>query len=431
MARERAERAELHDRAGLIENNHGETGLDCGSLNGSGKGGGAKVGRKALAVLLAAVTLDAFGIGLVMPVLPGLLRNLTMSQDIATHYGILAALYAVMQFAFAPVLGALSDRHGRRPVLIVSLAGAAIDYAIMATAPTLAVLYFGRIVAGITGATGAVAGAAIADTTEGADRARHFGTLGACFGVGMIAGPVVGGLLGSIGPHAPFAAAAVMNGFGFLFALLFLPESRRRGGAPASPASLNPLAGLCRTLRGPQLTRLVTIFFVVQLVGQAPAVLWVIYGENRFGWDATTTGLSLAAFGLLHALAQGVIAGPAATRLGERRVLQLAIVFDSLGYGLLALAHASWMVLPIMLLLAGGGIGMPALQAMLTRAVDEEGQGLLQGALASLTSLASIVGPLTFTSLYSLTRGVWDGWAFIAGIGIYLLCLPALRRLPR
>ncbi|MBZ7922426.1 Tet(A)/Tet(B)/Tet(C) family tetracycline efflux MFS transporter [Ensifer adhaerens] len=394
-------------------------------------GDGTRAGCKALWVLFAAVALDAFGIGLVMPVLPGLLRNLTHADQVAGHYGVLVSLYAVMQFAFAPVLGFLSDRYGRRPVLLVSLAGAAIDYAIMATAPTLTVLYLGRMIAGITGATGAVAGAAIADTTEGEARARHFGTLGACFGVGMIAGPVAGGLLGSIGLHAPFAAAAVMNGFGFLFALFFLAESRKDGPANAPAGGLNPLAGLRQTLHGPLLLRLVTVFFVMQLVGQVPAVLWVIFGEHRFGWDARMTGVSLAAFGLLHAVAQGVIAGPAAARLGERRAVELGIVLDSLGYGLLALASASWMVLPIMLLLAAGGIGSPALQALLSRAVDEEGQGRLQGALASLTSLASIVGPLLFIGLYSLTLASWDGWVWIAGIGLYLLCVPALRRLPR
>ncbi|WDZ75233.1 Tet(A)/Tet(B)/Tet(C) family tetracycline efflux MFS transporter [Ensifer adhaerens] len=393
---------------------------------------GVRAGRKALWVLFAAGSLDAFGIGLVMPVLPGLLRNLTHADEVAGHYGILVSLYAVMQFAFAPVLGILSDRYGRRPVLIISLAGAAVDYSIMATAPSLAVLYLGRMIAGITGATGAVAGAAIADTTQGEERARHFGTLGACFGVGMIAGPIVGGLLGSVGLHAPFAAAAVMNGFGFLFALFFLPESRRMGPASvAAGGGFNPLAGLRQTLRGPLLMRLVTVFFVMQLVGQVPAVLWVIFGEHRFGWDARMTGLSLAIFGLLHAVAQGVISGPAAARLGERRALQLGILLDSLGYGLLALATASWMVLPIMLLLAAGGIGSPALQALLSRTVDEEGQGRLQGALASLTSLASIVGPLLFIGLYSLTLASWDGWVWVAGIALYLLCVPALRRLPR
>lgn len=158
----------------------------------------------ALGVLFSTVALDAAGVGLVMPVVPGLLRELAAAGDVATHYGVLLALYALMQFVCAPMLGALSDRFGRRPVLLVSLAGAAVDYAIMATAPVLWVLYIGRVVAGVTGATSAVAGAYIADVTEGDARARHFGFMNACFGIGMIAGPAIGGLVGGMSPHAPF-----------------------------------------------------------------------------------------------------------------------------------------------------------------------------------------------------------------------------------
>lgn len=186
--------------------------------------------NRPLIVILSTVALDAVGIGLIMPVLPGLLRDLVHSNDVTAHYGILLALYALMQFACAPVLGALSDRFGRRPVLLVSLAGAAVDYAIMATAPFLWVLYIGRIVAGITGATGAVAGAYIADITDGDERARHFGFMSACFGFGMVAGPVLGGLMGGFSPHAPFFAAAALNGLNFLTGC-FLCRSRTKANA--------------------------------------------------------------------------------------------------------------------------------------------------------------------------------------------------------
>lgn len=183
--------------------------------------------NNALIVILGTVTLDAVGIGLVMPVLPGLLRDIVHSDSIASHYGVLLALYALMQFLCAPVLGALSDRFGRRPVLLASLLGATIDYAIMATTPVLWILYAGRIVAGITGATGAVAGAYIADITDGEDRARHFGLMSACFGVGMVAGPVAGGLLGAISLHAPFLAAAVLNGLNLLLGCFLMQESHK------------------------------------------------------------------------------------------------------------------------------------------------------------------------------------------------------------
>lgn len=294
--------------------------------------------NRPLIVILSTVALDAVGIGLIMPVLPGLLRDLVHSNDVTAHYGILLALYALMQFACAPVLGALSDRFGRRPVLLVSLAGAAVDYAIMATAPFLWVLYIGRIVAGITGATGAVAGAYIADITDGDERARHFGFMSACFGFGMVAGPVLGGLMGGFSPHAPFFAAAALNGLNFLTGCFLLPESHKGERRPLRREALNPLASF-RWARGMTVVAaLMAVFFIMQLVGQVPAALWVIFGEDRFHWDATTIGISLAAFGILHSLAQAMITGPVAARLGERRALMLGMIADGTGYILLAFA---------------------------------------------------------------------------------------------
>ncbi|HEY9269606.1 Tet(A)/Tet(B)/Tet(C) family tetracycline efflux MFS transporter [Achromobacter sp.] len=379
-------------------------------------------------VILGTVALDAVGIGLVMPVLPGLLRGLVHSEDIAGHYGALLAAYALMQFLCAPALGALSDRYGRRPILLLSLAGAAIDYLIMATAPTLLVLYLGRLVAGITGATGAVAGACIADVTKEGERARYFGLMSACFGVGMIAGPVIGGLLGGISPQLPFLAAAILNGLNFLMACFLLPESHRGERRPLSLKALMPAASFLWARGKTAVIALMAVFFLMQFVGQVPATLWVIYGEDRYQWDAATVGLSLAAFGALHALVQALATGPATARLGEKRTLLLGMAADALGYVLLAFATRGWMAFPIMVLLASGGIGMPALQAMLSAQVEQERQGQLQGALAALSSLSAIVGPLAITALYAATLNVWKGWAWIAGAGLYFACLPALRR---
>ncbi|MCQ6595648.1 Tet(A)/Tet(B)/Tet(C) family tetracycline efflux MFS transporter [Escherichia coli] len=384
--------------------------------------------NRPLIVILSTVALDAVGIGLIMPVLPGLLRDLVHSNDVTAHYGILLALYALMQFACAPVLGALSDRFGRRPVLLVSLAGAAVDYAIMATAPFLWVLYIGRIVAGITGATGAVAGAYIADITDGDERARHFGFMSACFGFGMVAGPVLGGLMGGFSPPRSVLRRGSLERPQFpdgLFPFAGVAQRRTPAVTPggSQPARFVPV--------GPGMTvvaALMAVFFIMQLVGQVPAALWVIFGEDRFHWDATTIGISLAAFGILHSLAQAMITGPVAARLGERRALMLGMIADGTGYILLAFATRGWMAFPIMVLLASGGIGMPALQAMLSRQVDEERQGQLQGSLAALTSLTSIVGPLLFTAIYAASITTWNGWAWIAGAALYLLCLPALRR---
>lgn len=251
---------------------------------------------------------------------------------------------------------------------------------------------------------------------------------GACFGFGMVAGPVLGGLMGGFSPHAPFFAAAALNGLNFLTGCFLLPESHKGERRPLRREALNPLASF-RWARGMTVVAaLMAVFFIMQLVGQVPAALWVIFGEDRFHWDATTIGISLAAFGILHSLAQAMITGPVAARLGERRALMLGMIADGTGYILLAFATRGWMAFPIMVLLASGGIGMPALQAMLSRQVDEERQGQLQGSLAALTSLTSIVGPLLFTAIYAASITTWNGWAWIAGAALYLLCLPALRR---
>ena len=240
---------------------------------------------KALFVILTTVALDAAGIGLIMPVLPGLLRTLAGADQVARHYGVLLALYALMQFLCAPLLGALSDRHGRRPVLLASLAGAALDYAVMAVAPALWVLYLGRAVAGLTGATGAVASSCIADLSRGEDRARRYGYLSACMGLGLIAGPVIGGLAGQWSPHAPFAVAAALNALNCLMAWRFLPESRPASDATTSAATapaaagiraaralqaLNPLGAL-RWVRGlPAVPALLLAYVLAQISGQVP-----------------------------------------------------------------------------------------------------------------------------------------------------------------
>ena len=384
--------------------------------------------RSSAIIALLIVGLDAMGLGLIMPILPTLLRELVPAEQVAGHYGALLSLYALMQVVFAPLLGQFSDAYGRRPVLLASLAGAAVDYTIMASAPVLWVLYIGRLVSGVTGATGAVAASTIADSTEEGSRARWFGYMGACYGAGMIAGPALGGMLGSISAHAPFIAAALLNGLAFLLACIFLKETNRSYGETEKLVRIKPfvLFRLDDALRG--LTALLAVFFIIQLIGQVPAALWVIYGEDRFQWGTTTVGLSLAAFGATHAIFQAFVTGPLSRRLGERPTLLFGMAADATGFILLAFATQGWMVFPILLLLAAGGVGMPALQAMLSNNVSSNKQGALQGRLTSLTNLSSIAGPLGFTALYSATAGAWNGWVWIVGAILYLICLPILRR---
>ncbi|HBO9824774.1 tetracycline resistance MFS efflux pump, partial [Neisseria gonorrhoeae] len=205
-------------------------------------------------------------------------------------------------------------------------------------------------------------------------------------------------------------------------------ESHKGERRPMPLRAFNPVSSF-RWARGMTIVAaLMTVFFIMQLVGQVPAALWVIFGEDRFRWSATMIGLSLAVFGILHALAQAFVTGPATKRFGEKQAIIAGMAADALGYVLLAFATRGWMAFPIMILLASGGIGMPALQAMLSRQVDDDHQGQLQGSLAALTSLTSIIGPLIVTAIYAASASTWNGLAWIVGAALYLVCLPALRR---
>ncbi|MBB2973050.1 Tet(A)/Tet(B)/Tet(C) family tetracycline efflux MFS transporter [Mesorhizobium sp. RMAD-H1] len=385
---------------------------------------------KALVIILAAVTLDAIGMGLVMPVLPGLLRELTGEGQVATTYGLLLAAYGVMQFLFAPVLGALSDRFGRRPVLLVSLFGGALDYLFMAAAPALWMLALGRIIAGVTAANMAVAAAYIADTTSEKQRATAYGYMSACFGLGLIVGPALGGLLGGLSLRAPFIAAAALTGLNLVLALFILPESHRGVRQSARFSDFNALASLVALTRLKGLRRLLCLYVILQIAGQIPAALWVLSSEERFGWNTGTVGLSLAAFGALSALMQAFATGPVTKRFGERRGLVLGLITDGAGYLLVALATRGWVAFAALPLLALGGVAQPALQALMSFTVAESEQGELQGSLAGLASLVGIIAPLAATSLYAVTAGIFSGAVWLAGaalqgIGLMLLTMVA------
>ncbi|WP_323118563.1 TCR/Tet family MFS transporter [Burkholderia alba] len=377
--------------------------------------------KRTMGVAALTVGLDALGAGCVMPVLPGLLRALgAAGASVAWHYGVLIALYAAMQVACAPLLGRLSDRYGRRPVLLASLAGATLDYLVAAQATGLAMVYAARIVAGITGATGSVASSCIADAAAPRERARYFGLIGACYGGGMIAGPVLGGLLGGVSLQAPFVMAALLNGAACVVAWRLLPATQRGGHAPESAAS-----GPRRSLRfDANARRLIGVYFVMQWVGQVPATLWTIFGADRFHWNAGMIGGSLAGFGVLHLLVQARVAGPAVERWGERRVLIAGIGIDATGYVLVACAASGWQMIPAMLCLGAGGVGMPAMQGLLSRQVEPDRQGELQGVLARVTGVGAIGGPLVFSALHTATAASWDGWTWLAGASLYLLCAP-------
>ncbi len=383
--------------------------------------------NKALVVILAAVTLDAIGIGLIFPILPTLLKEVGHTDDIALLLGLMVALYSAMQFLLSPVLGVLSDRFGRRPVLLVSLAGAALDYLIMAFAPHLWMLIIGRAIAGITSANMAVATAYITDISTEGERAKRFGYFHAMFGIGFIVGPILGGLLGDHWVRAPFIAAAVLNGINFALALFVLPESR-----PGQPLkkfdwnTLNPFIPLKWALTFKALIPMMAIFVIMNFVGAMYGTVWALFGQDRFDWNGLTIGLSLGAFGFFHAGAQAFLTGPAVARLGERWALVLGMACELTALVIVGLATQGWVLFALAPLFALGGIGMPALQSLTTRQVSEDKQGQLQGVLGSLVSLSSVFAPLFFSFVYFSVRPVWPGLIWIIGAGVYLLALPLM-----
>jgi len=383
--------------------------------------------NRALIVILAAVTLDAIGIGLIFPILPRLLGDVAHTHEVATLMGIMLALYSAMQFLFSPVLGVLSDRFGRRPVLLVSLAGAAIDYVIMAFAPQLWMLVVGRAIAGITSANMAVATAYITDISAEEERARRFGLFHAMFGVGFIVGPVLGGVLGDIWVRAPFLVAAGLNAVNFALALFVLPESRP-GDASArfDLDHLNPFKPLGWALSFTALLPLMAIFVIMNFVGTMYGTVWAVFGQDMFAWNGLMIGLSLGAFGLFHAGAQALLTGPAAARLGERWALIVGMACELTALLVLGFATQGWILFALAPLFALGGIGMPALQSLTTQQVDADNQGKLQGVLASLVSLSAVFGPLFFSMVYFALKPSWPGLIWIVGGAVYLLALPLL-----
>ncbi|UJW86055.1 Tet(A)/Tet(B)/Tet(C) family tetracycline efflux MFS transporter [Devosia sp. SL43] len=390
--------------------------------------------NKALVVILAAVTLDAIGIGLIFPILPALLRDVGHLSEVATLLGIMLALYSACQFLFSPILGVLSDRFGRRPVLLVSLAGAAIDYLVMAFAPELWMLVLGRAISGITSANMAVATAYITDISTEEERAKRFGLFHAMFGIGFIIGPVLGGILGDIWVRAPFIAAALLNGVNFALALFVLPESRKNtAGATFTWDTLNPFKPLKWALTFTALIPLMAIFFIMNFVGTMYGTMWALFSEDAFQWNGLMIGLSLGAFGVFHAGAQAFLTGPAVARLGERWALIVGMACELTALAIMGIATQGWILFALAPLFALGGIGMPALQSYTTTQVGPDKQGQLQGVLASLVSLASIFGPLFFSFTYFAIRGTWPGLIWVVGAGIYLLALPlmlGIRRRP-
>lgn len=391
--------------------------------------GGRGSRASGLVVIFTAIALDSVGIGLIFPILPGLLRHVTHSNDVAPFIGITVALYAFMQFIFAPVLGALSDRLGRRPVLLISLFGAAISYVLMASASRLWMLLAGRAIAGLTSANMAVATAYITDISPEDERAGRFGIFNAMFGIGFIIGPVLGGLLGDCWLRLPFIAAAGLNACNMLLALFVLPESHKPEQQKIDLAALNPLRPMKWALSRRGLAPIILVFFVFSFSGELYGTCWALWGADTFGWNGLWIGLSLGAFGVCHALVQALLTGPTVKRLGERPAIFAGLACACLALVVMALARRSWMVFAIMPVFALGGIGTPALQSLATKQVDKGQQGQFQGVLASVLSLSAIIGPLFFSSAYFLVQKQWPGAIWLSNVIFSLVIVPVVLSL--
>jgi len=349
--------------------------------------------------------------------------------------GGLAAAYSVMQFLFAPFIGALSDRYGRRPVILLALAGMAINYLVLAFAPSLWLFAVGRMIAGALGATFSAAGAYLADVTPPEKRAQSFGLIGAAFGFGFITGPAIGGILGSIDLRLPFLVAALLSVLDFAFAYFALPESLAPENRKAvNLKQANPVGALREIGRYSSVLGLIAIFVLAQFANRVAEMTWVLFTSYRFHWGPTETGLSLAAVGLMFVIGQGGLVRIVIPRIGEQRAILLGLAVSVVTTVLYGFASEGWMVFPIMVIgLFGWTIAQPAVQALMSRAVPANEQGLLQGALASMTNLTSIVGPPIWTGLfgYFVSPGApfnVPGAAFFAAGAVFFVALVIAQR---
>ncbi|MCX6166362.1 MAG: TCR/Tet family MFS transporter [Sphingobacteriales bacterium] len=364
--------------------------------------------KYALNFIFLTLLIDITGLGIIIPVMPKLIGQLTgEGLSVASEYGgWLTFAYAFMQFIFAPILGNLSDKYGRRPVLLLSLLGFGIDYLFLAFAPSIFWLFVGRIIAGIAGASMTTAMAYIADVSTPEKRAQNFGLIGAAFGLGFIIGPVLGGVLGQFGTRIPFFAAAGLALLNFLYGYFILPESlTKENRRPFNFKTANAWASLARLKRYPKVLSLAGALILVYLASYALQSVWTYYNMYKFGWTEALVGYSLGFVGITIAVVQGGLIRIIIPKLGQERSLYIGLALYSFGYILFAFASESWMMFAFMIPYSLGGIAGPALQGIMSNQVPDNEQGELQGTLTGLMSLTAIFGPLLMTHLFAAFTG--------------------------
>ena len=365
--------------------------------------------KAAIGFIFITLLIDVTGLGLIIPVVPKLIEDLmhtTNISKVALIGGLLTFSYAIMQFLFAPVLGNLSDKYGRRPILLFSLLGFGLDYLLLAFAPSIGWLFVGRIIAGITGASMTTASAYIADISTPETRAQNFGMIGAAFGLGFIVGPMIGGLLGEMGPRIPFLVAAGLALLNAAYGYFVLPESLDASNRRAFEwKRANPVSSLKNLSRFPAVAGLIISFFLIYVASHAVQSNWSYFNIEKFKWSPKMIGISLAVVGVLVSLVQGVLVRFVNPKIGNEKSVYLGLGLYTIGLVLFGLASQSWMMFAFLVPYCLGGISGPGLQAIISGSVPSNEQGELQGSLTSVISITSIVGPLVMSNLFAFFTG--------------------------
>ena len=377
--------------------------------------------QAAIAFIFVTAVLDIVAMGIIIPVLPSLIEEFAGSNaDAGWINGVFVALWAFMQFVCSPIIGSLSDRYGRRPVILLSTAGLAADYVLMALAPNLWWLALGRIVAGVTSSSFTTVFAYMADITPPEGRARAYGLIGAAFSAGFVAGPLMGGFLGEISPRAPFWVAAAMSGLAFLYGAFVLPESLApEKRMPFAWRRANPFGAMMLLRSHPELTGLASVTFLLHFSHHVFSAVFVLYAAFRYNWHAWEVGVLLAMVGVLDMIVQGLIVGPVVKRFGDRATMVFGLFGGAIGLALMGFAPTGIWFTVAMIPNALWGLAMPTTQSLMTQRVSESEQGQLQGANMSVASIAGVASPLFFGALYAWT--VRDGTPMpFPGLAFYI-----------
>lgn len=399
----------------------------------------ARENRLPILFILITLVLDAIGIGLILPVMPDLIRDVegVDISEAAVWGGILATCFAIMQFLCGPLIGNLSDRFGRRPVLLISLATMALDYVVMAVAGSIWLLLAARVVGGVTASTQSTASAFIADISRPEEKAARFGLVGASFGIGFVIGPLIGGALGELGPRAPFWAAAALAAANFVFGWFVLPETvTDRIRRPFRWRRANPLGAFREIGRLPGVRPLLLLFFLYEFAMFIYPAIWAYFTQYRFGWSAGTIGVSLAMFGIGVAAVQGGLIRVILRVLGERNTVWYGLSYNFVAFLAIGFTKNSTALLVMTPLISLGAVVTPALLGIMSRAAGDDQQGELQGMISSIRSIAMILSPLVMTQIFAaFTRDgapvILPGAPFLLAAATMIICALAFVARPK